>query len=54
MNRLLKLVQLYRNRQADPMAYARIIRAHLLTQNGTAEHRRQINIPNGTPFTLRP
>jgi hypothetical protein len=56
MNRLLKLIQLYKNRQADPTTYARIIRAHLLTQGGVAAARKQINnhTSAGDPHTLRP
>jgi hypothetical protein len=56
MNRQLKLIQLYRNRQANQASYARIIRQELLPLDGHAAKRKQINTPIslGQTHTLRP
>lgn len=52
-NQLLKLVQLYRNGDADQDGYAHILRHHLAEHGGHAPLRRQLCDPAGT-HSLRP
>jgi hypothetical protein len=49
-NRLLLLMQLHANRQADPLAYAKSIRAWLETNGGRPRlARRAVTDPSGPP-----
>ena len=46
-NQLLKLIQLYKNHQAEESRYAHVLRAHLTEDAGQAGRRRQVNDARG-------